>query len=140
MRRLYIKHTVLTLVLLVLYGLAVLVALKSEFRRHGEGEPEFVLMYTYIGWMLALPAALWLVAGFALFCLRARKGVSARLRRALTLCHLPLLLLSGFTLLVASGAVSENLWFVPVILIDLGRIAYVLRAFPKPMTSKLIST
>lgn len=137
MRRLYFKHTVLTLALLALYGLAVVIALDSEFRRKGEGEPEFVVMFAYIGWMLVLPAALWLVAGFGVFCLRARKGVSARLHRALALCHLPLLLLSGFTLLVASGAVSENLWFVPVILIDLARIAYVLRRFPKyhPVTS-----
>ncbi|WEK09533.1 MAG: hypothetical protein P0Y51_00500 [Candidatus Pseudomonas colombiensis] len=129
------KHTVLTLVWLVLYGLAVFVALKSEFRRKGEGEPEFVMVYAYMGWRLLLPAALGLMAGFALFCFLARNGVNARWRRLLMLCHLPLLLLSAVTLLVASGAVWENLWFIPVILLDLGRLAYVLFAFPRPPTT-----
>jgi len=137
MRQPYIKHVILTLVLLALDWLAIYFGLEGEFRRHGEGEPEMPMAFAYIGRVLQIPACLLLVAGCLVFCYMARDGVTRRLQIGLALTYLPLLLLVGFILLAAVFAVSENLFFIPAILTGLWLLGYTVCCFPRNQIARL---
>lgn len=135
MRRRYMQHVWVTQVLLALGSAAVYLALQVEWRRHGEGTPEYLMVFTWLArtW---LPLA-WLVlaAGALALWLRARHGVSRGLHWGLALSYLPLLLLVGVGVLIAAGAVLENLRFAPAILLGLGLSFHMLLRFPRRCAS-----
>ncbi|MGE7959024.1 hypothetical protein ACQKQA_21005 [Pseudomonas sp. NPDC089530] len=130
MRRSYLRHGLYSLALALLGALAVYLALGFEFRRHGEGEPELIMAFTYMAWYWALPALAMPALGCALLSLRGPRPVSRPWRWGLAASYAPLLALALFCVLVAAEAQQENRWFVPVLPIGLGLALYLWRGFP----------
>ncbi|WP_347902388.1 hypothetical protein [Pseudomonas purpurea] len=133
MPRIYFKHLLLSIALMALGWLAVYLCLYLEprpVRPPGEGGVT-LLVFSGVTLMLSSVAGAIAVAGLGLFWWLTRRGVTARLRLMLVVSYLPLLGIIWVNLQFSFWHLSDNLYMLSAIFIELGFLACLVLGFPR---------